>query len=87
VTGTIGGRVLRGAVPEAGARVMVAGSSPAHRDLGQLTGAAGQFRFAGLEPGFYTLAAYAADGARGEASVAVADGADAVLDIELGGAP
>ena len=81
----IGGRVLRaGDRPEAGATVMIVGDSPDHPDIAQVTGESGTYGFDGLIPGRYTLAAYARDGARGQASVSVATGETAELDIRIG---
>lgn len=85
---SIVGRVLRAdGRPAPGARIMIAGSSPQHRDIAQVTGEGGDYGFHRLAPGRYTIAAFTGDRARGEASVEVAAGAQARLDIPLEDVP
>jgi hypothetical protein len=81
--GRIGGCVLRRGHPEAGARVAMAGGSHDHSDIAQVTGPTGRYGFGALGPGRYTIAAYAEDMARGEASVDLGVGEQAELDIVL----
>jgi hypothetical protein len=81
--GRIAGRVLRRGRPEAGARVAMAGDSPDHPDIAQVTGPSGRYGFGALVPGRYTIAAYAEDMARGEASADLGTGEEAELDIIL----
>jgi hypothetical protein len=75
--------VLRRGRPEAGARVAMAGDSPDHPDIAQVTGPSGRYGFGALVPGRYTIAAYAEDMARGEASADLGTGEEAELDIIL----
>lgn len=75
---------VAGGAPCAGARVAIAGGSPDHPDIAQVTGETGTYGFRGLSPGRYTIAAFADDGSRGTASVAVDAGAEAWLDVVLG---
>jgi hypothetical protein len=83
-SGRIVGRVLRrDGRPEAGARVAMAGESPDHSDIAQVTGPSGRYGFGALVPGRYTIAAYAEDMARGEASADLGTGEEAELDIIL----
>ena len=83
-SGRIGGRVLRrDGRPEEGARVAMTGSSPDHPDIAQVTGPTGRYAFGALGPGHYTVAAYADDMSRGEASVHLGAGEEAELDIVL----
>ena len=83
---SIAGRVLRtGSRPEPGASVMITGDSPDHQDIALVTGDDGTYVLAGLGPGRYTLAAYAEDGASGEASVEVGAGDVAELNIPIRG--
>jgi hypothetical protein len=76
-SGRIAGRVLRRGRPEAGA------DSPDHPDIAQVTGPSGRYGFGALVPGRYTIAAYAEDMARGEASADLGTGEEAELDIIL----
>lgn len=67
--------------PVAEARVMIAGDSPDHPDIAQLTGPDGSYRFGGLAPGRYTVKAI--DVTEGEAAVDLGDDEEAELDIPL----
>lgn len=92
--GRTGGARLSGRVvdpsgaPVEGASVMLAGASPDHADIAQVTGPDGGWVFAGLAPGRYTVAAHGERG-RGEASAAVGEGSagEAELEIVLRAAP
>ena len=65
----------------------MAGESPDHSDIAQVTGPSGRYGFGALVPGRYTIAAYAEDMAHGESSVDLAADEEAELDIILEVAP
>jgi len=67
--------------PVSGAVVMFVGASPAHQDIGQLTGADGRFRYAVLPPGRYFLLARDEQGRTGRADVDVPPDGGAHVEI------
>ena len=58
-----------------------------HTERDDRDGPGGRYGFGALVPGRYTIAAYAEDMARGEASVDLGAGEAAELDITLENAP
>lgn len=83
VLGVIAGRVLAASgAPVAGATVAITGGSQPYRDVAAVSGADGRFRLGGLQAGDYRIEARA-PGATGSASVTVAEGTSASVEIRL----
>lgn len=83
--GSIAGRVVDASgKPVAGASVAVTGSLQPHRDIAAITSSDGSFRFGGMQPGSYRLAARARQSQQ-SADVVVPANAEVGVEIRLDG--
>ena len=84
--GSIQGRVVDAAgMPVSGVSVAIQESPHQHQDLAALSNAEGNFRFSGLEPGPYSLAAHRAGQTFGEVHVNVTSGQQVEIEIRING--